>query len=99
MAGGRLRERWRGGLCNVTDKAVSGLKSRPSDPRETRRRVEEALRKHDRGEALTETEQTVVYWVRHGGGCHACGSTAGVRVAVKATSGDTSAKRLGERWR
>lgn len=79
------------------DEAVRGLKSKPSDPWETKRRVEEALRKHDRGEALTESEQTVVYWVKYGGGCHACGSTAGVRVAVRRTSEDTSAKRSGER--
>lgn len=58
---------------------MSGLKSRPVDPRETRRRIEAALDKHGRGERLTETEQTIVYWLFHAGGCHACG---GVRVAV-----------------
>lgn len=72
------------------------LKSRPSDPWETKRRIEEALRKHGRGEPLTETEQAVVYWVRHGGGCHACGSAAGVKVAVKRTSEDTSEGFSGE---
>ena len=55
------------------------LKSKPVDPLETRRRVEDALRKHESGEILTEMEQTVVYWLRHGGGCHACG---GVKLLV-----------------
>lgn len=55
------------------------LKSRPADPRETRKRIEEALGKHERGERLTEKEEMIVYWLLHGGGCHACG---GVKVAV-----------------
>ena len=55
------------------------LKSRPTDPRETKKRIEAALGKHERGERLTETEETIVYWLLHGGGCHACG---GVKVAV-----------------
>ena len=55
------------------------LKSRPADPRETQRRIRVALEKHRRGERLTAAEETIVYWLRHGGGCHACG---GVRVAV-----------------
>lgn len=53
---------------------MSGLKSGPSDPEESRKRVEGALRKHDLGEALTEKESLIVYWVRHGGGCHVCGA-------------------------
>jgi hypothetical protein len=58
---------------------MAGLKSRPADPEGSRKRVEGALRKHDLGEPLTEKETLIVYWVRHGGGCHACG---GVNVAV-----------------
>ena len=58
---------------------MSSLKSRPADPRETEKRIESALEKHRRGEPLSTTEETVVYWHLHGGACHACG---GVRVAV-----------------
>jgi len=60
------------------------LKSRPTDPRETKKRIEAALGKHERGERLTETEETIVYWHLHGGGCHACG---GVKVAVRNEGG------------
>ncbi len=60
------------------------LKSKPSDPEKIRKRVQAAFAKHDRGEPLTETEQRIVYWVRYGGGCHACGgSSAGVKVVVR----------------
>lgn len=31
-----------------------GLKSRPADPDETKKRVQATLRKHERGEALTD---------------------------------------------
>lgn len=63
------------------------LKSKPADPQETKRRIDEALGKHDRGEPLTEKELTIVYWVRHGGGCHACGSGR-PQVAVTVRSSD-----------
>lgn len=62
------------------------LKSKPADPRETRKKIEEALGKHERGEPLNETETTIVYWLLHGGGCHACG---GVKVAVTGKGGET----------
>lgn len=64
---------------------MRGLKSKPSDPEESRKRIEAALRKHELGEPLTEKELTIVYWVRHGGGCHACGGSGhrGVTVAVR----------------
>jgi len=52
----------------------------PSDRDERRARIEAALEKHDRGEALSEEEWTVVYWLRYAAGCHACG---GVSVVVR----------------
>jgi hypothetical protein len=66
---------------------VRDLKSKPLDPERSeavRRRIEAALAKHDRGEKLTEQEELLVYWVRHGGGCHACGGPSpGVMVVVR----------------
>ena len=59
---------------------MTGLKSRPADPRETAKKIAEALRKRERGERLTEQDETVLYWLFHGG-CHACG---GVKAAVAA---------------
>lgn len=63
------------------------LRSKPRSlekQEELRKRIEVALAKHDRGEPLSDNEMTIVYWVRYGGGCHACGgsTTAGVKVAV-----------------
>lgn len=62
---------------------MSDLEGGPVDARETRRRVEEALRKRDHGESLTEREWTIVQYAL-GGGCHACGGSGyrGMQIAV-----------------
>lgn len=54
------------------------LVSKPSDPEVSRRHVEAAFRKAERGEELTEKEMMIVQWETALGGCHACG--IGVRV-------------------
>lgn len=62
--------------------ALSGmrkLKSKPPDGEGMRKRVEDALRKREFGEMLSQKERMIVQWVRHGGGCSACSS---VEVAV-----------------
>lgn len=55
------------------------------------KRIEVALEKHDCGEPLTETEMRIVYWIRYSAGCHACGSSPGVQVAVSRDSKTVSA--------
>ncbi len=51
------------------------LVSRQSDPEASRRRVEAAFRKAERGEELTEKETLIVQWeTALSRGCHACGS-------------------------
>jgi hypothetical protein len=67
---------------------VSPLKSRPLPPekaQEVERRVARTLARYDRGEPLTDHEQLIAYWLRHGEGCHACGAggPAGIAVAVR----------------
>jgi hypothetical protein len=69
----------------TTVEAVRGLESKPSDSSETRERVEAALGRHARGEALTEREWTIVQYAL-GGGCHACGGS-GIWVAVRLSGG------------
>ena len=44
-----------------------------ADLGEKQRRIASALEKHERGERLTQTEETIVYWLLNAGGCHACG--------------------------
>jgi hypothetical protein len=48
------------------------LKRKPLDGEATRRRVEAALLKAERGEDLTKKELRIVQWVTRPGGCRAC---------------------------
>lgn len=54
------------------------LVSQPSDAEASRRRVEAALEKAERGEKLTEKETMIVQWERSINACHCCS----LRIAV-----------------
>lgn len=56
------------------------LESKPPDGAGMRKRVDDALRKHQIGKALNQKELMIVQWVKYGGGCAAC---SGVEIAVK----------------
>jgi len=67
------------------------VKSRVPTEREkeaSRRRVEAALRKAERGEELTEKETMIVQWERALGGCHACGPRIRVFHSPRRNGGD-----------
>ncbi len=55
---------------------VRKLVSRPSDVETSRRRVEAALKKAERGEKLTEKETMIVQWERSINSCHCCSPRA-----------------------
>lgn len=56
----------------MEDSLVRKLVSRPSDAETSRRRVEAALKKAERGEKLTEKETMIVQWERSINSCHCC---------------------------
>lgn len=49
------------------------LESSPPDADAMHGRMDDALLKDMLGEPLSERELMIVQWVRHGGGCAACG--------------------------
>ncbi len=72
------------------------LKSKAPTPERSaalEERIEAALAKHERGEPLTEGEMRIVYWVRYSAGCHTCGGSAGVAVAVDGRPVETRGRK------
>lgn len=66
------------GTSNGARGARMSLESREANGQ----RIERVLAKHERGEALSEQEWTIVQYAL-GGGCHACGGSRSVTVAVR----------------
>jgi hypothetical protein len=77
-----VRGRDRGGDPPAIGEAGRRLKGKTSDLDTKRARVEAALARHASGEPLTEREWTIVQYAL-GGGCHACGGSGSVTVAVR----------------
>lgn len=57
---------------------IGSSTSKITDTERARQRVQDALRKAERGEELTKKELMIVQWVTSPGGCHAC--STGVRI-------------------